>query len=290
MDTASHKSKPQKIQASTLYVTAVPIGNLADITLRALDTLKQVDLILCEDTRVSKKLLDVYEIKTPLRCYNDHTTPNQRSRFVSELEKGASVVLISDAGTPLISDPGYKLVEACHAAGIAVVGLPGACAATTALSIAGLPSDRFMFVGFLPNKTKARQNALASLKTSQTTLIVYESPKRLVACLQDLQAQFGDADAAVIRELTKRYEETKRGSLSTLVDDFAKRDNIKGEITIIVAPGTPGTIEDDELKTMITKLLNNGHSVKDCAAMLSHDLGVTKKHIYDLALAAKKEL
>src|SRR5689334_802310 len=230
----------QPIQGSRLapglYLVATPIGNLGDITLRALQALAGADLIACEDTRVTRKLLDRYAITTPLTPYHDHNAARARPGLLRRLTEGAAVALVSDAGTPLISDPGFKLVRAAQEAGHLVTALPGASAVLTALSVAGLPTDQFFFAGFLPPKQAARRTRVAELASLPATLVLFESGPRLAAALADLAAGLGgEREAALCRELTKLHEEIRRGDLKTLAEACAGEEP-RGELVIVIAP------------------------------------------------------
>ncbi|MCB0631399.1 MAG: 16S rRNA (cytidine(1402)-2'-O)-methyltransferase [Saprospiraceae bacterium] len=217
-----------------LYIVPTPIGNLEDITLRALRILKEVDLILAEDTRVTRRLLQHYEIETPLRAHHAHNEHGTTPQLIRQLEEGATLALVSDAGTPGISDPGFLLVRACKQADIQVECLPGATAFVPALVASGLPCDRFHFEGFLPHK-KGRQTRLNHLAELPVTFVLYESPNRLVKCLgQLIECCGGDRPASVARELSKLHEEVRSGSLQDLSDHYAEQDKVKGEIVIVV--------------------------------------------------------
>jgi 16S rRNA (cytidine1402-2'-O)-methyltransferase len=222
--------------APGLYIVATPIGNLADVTLRALATLAAADAILAEDTRVSRHLLDRYEISTPLKPYHEHNAAQVRPGLIARLAAGEALALISDAGTPLISDPGYKLAAEAVAAGVNVTSVPGASAALAALTSAALPTDRFFFEGFLPPKAAARRERINALVGIPATLVFYEAPSRLAGALADLAAELGPRPAAVARELTKLYEETRRGTLPQLAAHYAAEGAPKGEIVIVVGP------------------------------------------------------
>lgn len=217
-----------------LYLVPTPIGNLRDITVRALDVLKEADVIVCEDTRQTAKLLNHYEIKKPLDSFHDHSGPLKLEKLIRDLEEGKTLALVSDSGTPVLSDPGFPLVRAAIQKGIRVEALPGPCAAITALTASGLPSESFSFFGFLPQKTAARQKKLAGLSESSETLIFYESPFRLIKALEDMKNTLGDREAVVARELTKKFEEVARGYLSELIAHFSKK-TVKGEIVLLVA-------------------------------------------------------
>jgi 16S rRNA (cytidine1402-2'-O)-methyltransferase len=216
-------------------VTATPIGNARDITLRALDVLHGVDVILAEDTRVTAKLLAIHGVRKTLSAYNDHNAARERPAILRKLKAGARMALVSDAGTPLVSDPGYKLVREALAEGLAVHGVPGASAVLAGLMLSGLPTDRFLFAGFLPPRSAARRNALAELKDTKATLVFFESMQRLSETLADMRDVLGPRDAAIARELTKLHEELRRDTLSALAERFANTRALKGEITILVA-------------------------------------------------------
>src|SRR5579871_4297413 len=219
-----------------LYVVATPIGNLGDVTLRALETLAGADLIACEDTRVTRKLLDRYGIATPLTPYHDHNAAEARPKLLARLAAGAAIALVSDAGTPLISDPGFKLVRAAREGALPVTALPGASAVLAALGGAGLPTDRFLFEGFLPAKEAGRRKRIEELKRIPATLVLFETGPRLAAALADLADVLGPREAAICRELTKLHEQTLRGDLAGLARDIAAGDEPRGEIVIVIAP------------------------------------------------------
>ena len=236
-----------------LYLVATPIGNLRDITLRALETLAAADVIACEDSRVTRKLTEHYGIATPLTPYHEHNAAEARPKLLARLAEGQAVALVSDAGTPLISDPGYKLVRAASQAGHAVVAVPGASAVLTALGVAGLPTDRFFFEGFLPPKQAARQKRIAQLAAIPATLVLFESGPRLGAALADLAAGLGARAAAICRELTKLHEEIRRDDLVSLARHYADGGETRGEIVIVLAPPT----EDAASSGDVDELLRN---------------------------------
>jgi 16S rRNA (cytidine1402-2'-O)-methyltransferase len=277
--------------APGLYVVATPIGNLRDITLRALDVLRDADLVLCEDTRVTLKLLERHNLSPKLAAYHDHNAASVRPRVLEELAKGSAVALVSDAGTPLISDPGFKLVEAAIEAGHLVFPIPGASAALAALVSAGLPSDRFFFEGFLPPKSGARRTRLAELRAIPATLIFYESGPRLAESLADMFATLGARNAAVCRELTKAFEEVRRGSLAELAGHYEKAGPPKGEIVVVVSPpGEEAPLDDADIDRKIRAALKK-LSLKDASAAIAAETGLPRKEIYAraLALAEKKK-
>src|ERR1700689_1492981 len=221
--------------APGLYVVATPIGNLGDITLRALNALAGADLIACEDTRVTRKLLDRYAIATPLTPYHEHNAAQARPALLRQLADGAAIALVSDAGTPLISDPGFKLVRAAHDAGYAVTTVPGASSLLAALAVAGLPTDQFLFAGFLPPKAAARRSRIAELGRIPATLVLFETGPRLGGTLADLAGRLGPREATVCRELTKLHEEIRRGDLDTLAQNCAASE-LRGEIVLVIGP------------------------------------------------------
>jgi 16S rRNA (cytidine1402-2'-O)-methyltransferase len=267
-----------------LYVVATPIGNLADVTLRALSILAGVDLVLCEDTRVTRKLLDRYGLRPALLAYHEHNAAAVRPRVLARLDARASVALVSDAGTPLVSDPGYKLVAAAIAAGHRVIPVPGASAALAALVAAGLPTDRFFFEGFLPARPGQRRTRIAKLAAIPATLLLYETGPRLAASLADLTAGLGDRDAAVCRELTKAFEEVRRGSLASLAAMYADGDTPKGEIVLVVAPPAPQQTSADEVDARLHEALRR-LSLKDAAASVAAETGRPRREVYARALA-----
>lgn len=276
--------------APGLYVVATPIGNLRDITLRALDVLRGADLVLCEDTRVTRKLLERHQLSPKLLAYHDHNAASVRPRVLAELEKGSVVALVSDAGTPLVSDPGFKLVEAAIAAGYRVFPIPGASAALAALVSAGLPSDRFFFEGFLPPKSGARKTRLTELRAIPASLIFYESGPRLAGSLADMAHILGARDGAVCRELTKAFEEVRRGALSALASHYEEAGAPKGEIVVVVGPpgaeAAPDSADiDRKIMAAMEKL-----SLKDAASAVAAETGLSRKEIYAraLLLAEKK--
>jgi 16S rRNA (cytidine1402-2'-O)-methyltransferase len=271
-----------------LYIVATPIGNLGDISMRALDTLRKVDVIACEDTREAGKLTTVYDIPADKVPYHDHNAAEMRPKILRMLQEGRRVALISDAGMPLISDPGYKLVESCVAEGLHVTCIPGATASLTALVLSGLPSDRFLFAGFLPPKSAARKTALAEIKAVPATLIFYETAPRLADSLRDMQEILGDRPASVSRELTKKFEETRRGTLSDLTAYYEQSGAPRGEIVVVVGPPLEGAVEqwtDDAIDRALAQMIDGeGMSVKDASAFVAAKSGLKKSGIYQRAL------
>ena len=265
-----------------LYIVATPIGNLGDMTSRAKETLRHVDLILAEDKRVTAKLLAHIGAKAPMTAYHDHSDDNLRLRILADLTT-KSVALVSDAGTPLISDPGYKLVRAAREAGRAIFTLPGPCAAIAALILSGLPTDRFLFLGFLPPKSKARRDAISEVANVRATLILYESGHRLASCMSDLLGVLGNRDAAISREITKLHEETITGKLGELAARY-EESSPKGEIVIVVSPPAAAaelseTQLDEELRAAMAKF-----SPSRAAADVAERLGIPRKRAYARAL------
>lgn len=275
----------------TLYIVATPIGNLEDITFRAVRILKEADLIAAEDTRHSRKLLSHFGISRPLTSYFDHNKELKGSYLLEKLAEGLSVALISDAGTPCISDPGYQLVRDAVAAGITVVPIPGPSAAITALSASGLPTDRFTFEGFLPSRQGKRRERLALLKDGEGVLIFYESPNRLLATLADMVEIFGDREAVVARELTKIHEEFVRGRLSQVAERY-REGKVRGEVVILVAPAGEregkGTVS---VSALLEKLLASGAiSLKDAVQRVALETGAPRGEVYGEALRVKAAL
>jgi 16S rRNA (cytidine1402-2'-O)-methyltransferase len=272
-----------------LYLVATPIGNLRDITVRALEVLAAADLIACEDTRVTRKLLDHYGIGTALTPYHEHNAAQARPKLIARLGAGAAIALVSDAGTPLVSDPGYKLVREARASGASVTALPGASAVLTALTLSGLPTDRFMFEGFLPAKEAARRARIAALKRIPSTLVLFETGARIAASLADLAAGLGPREAALCRELTKLYEEVRRGDLVTLAREVADAGEPRGEIVIVVAPPErERDVTAVDLDALIRQALDR-LSVKEAVAEIAAVTGTPRREVYQRALALTRE-
>jgi 16S rRNA (cytidine1402-2'-O)-methyltransferase len=270
-------------------VVATPIGNLGDITLRALQTLAAADLIACEDTRVTRVLTGRYGISTRLIAYHDHNAERQRPKLLAALAEGKAVALVSDAGTPLISDPGYRLVNAALDAGHAVVPIPGASAVLAALVASGLPSDAFLFAGFLPPKEVARRKRLAELAATPATLIFFESPQRLSASLADMAAVLGGGRASVVaRELTKTFETVRRDSLAALAAQFSSEPPPKGEVVVLVGPPLETVPSAEDIDALLVELLKT-QPVSEAAAEAAARTGVARRDLYRRALALKKE-
>ena len=273
-----------------LYIVATPIGNLADITLRALASLSAADVVLCEDTRVSARLLQRYEIRTTLKPYHDHNAAKQRPAILAMLAEGKAVALISDAGTPLVSDPGYKLVNACREQNIPVDVIPGPSAPLAALAVSGLPSDQFRFCGFLPPRQQARLRELQGLSDSEATLVFFESPHRLAGTLRDMATVMPGREVAVCRELTKMHQETIRGSVEHVLDQVVQRAALKGEITLLVAPAGKDehTTDDADVAAALEAALHDLPAAK-AAGQVAKRFGLKKADVYALALSLKKD-
>jgi 16S rRNA (cytidine1402-2'-O)-methyltransferase len=273
--------------AGGLYVVATPIGNLGDMTVRGATTLARADAILCEDTRVSRTLLERYAIERPLRAFHEHNEEAEQARILAELAEGRAIALISDAGTPLLSDPGFKLVRAAIAAGHPVTALPGASAILTGLALSGLPTDGFFFGGFLPNKQAARRTRLEALSAAPGSLVLFESPSRIADTLADVAAVLGDREVVVARELTKRFEEVRRGLAPVLAAELAAAP-IKGEIVLVVAPSPPREASDADIEIALRAALA-ASSLRDAVRLVTDDLGAPRTRVYQIGLRLKDE-
>jgi 16S rRNA (cytidine1402-2'-O)-methyltransferase len=282
------RSKPaaQSALAPGLYLVATPIGNLADISLREIEVLGSANLVACEDTRTTRKLLTAHGIAAKLTAYHEHNAARALPKLMERLECGEAVALVSDAGTPLISDPGYRLVAAAAEAGIAVTAVPGASAALAALIVSGLPSDRYFFAGFLPNKSAARRRALAELAPVPASLTIYESARRLPAALADMAEVLGPRPAAVARELTKLHEEVRRGTLSELAEHYRSAGPPKGEVVVVIGPPDPNAETGPDAETLDAQLRAAlGHdSLRDAVAAVAEATGLPRKQVYARAL------
>src|SRR5471032_2929013 len=270
--------------AAGLYLVATPIGNLRDVSLRALETLAAADVIACEDSRVTRKLAEHYGIATPLTPYHEHNAAEARPKILARLAQGQTVALVSDAGTPLISDPGYRLVREAVEAGFTVVPVPGASAVLSALGVAGLPTDRFFFEGFLPPKQAARQKRIAALAGIPATLVLFESGPRLGAALADLAVGLGPRAAAICRELTKLHEEIRRDDLASLARHYEAGAETRGEIVIVVAPPADDAETADDVDDLLRRALARV-SVKDAVAEVALATGRPRREVYQRALA-----
>lgn len=271
---------------SGLYLIATPIGNARDVSLRALDLLTSADVLAAEDTRSLRRLMEIHGIavgERPLVAYHEHNGAKMRPRLLANIADGKTVLYASEAGTPLISDPGFDLVRAAREEGLAVTSAPGATAAVTALSISGLPTDRFMFAGFLPNAKAARRRALEALSDTEATLVFYESPKRLGAMLADAATSLGgDRKGAVCRELTKRFEEVRTGTLEELAAIYSE-ENARGEIVVLIEKGVAQELEREDVEALLNEALAT-HSVRDAAELVAKSSGWPKRKVYQLAL------
>jgi 16S rRNA (cytidine1402-2'-O)-methyltransferase len=273
----------------TLFILATPMGNLEDMTFRAVRLLKEADLIAAEDTRHSARLLSHYNIATPMTACHDHNEEKRTIDFIDQLLSGTTIALISDAGTPLISDPGFKLVRAAATANIPVVPVPGCNAAIAALSASGLPTDQFLFCGFLPKKQGQQIKALEGLKPRTATLVFYESPKRILTLVQRILMVFGDRDACLAREITKRHEEFIRTPLSKLLTDLSNRDRVRGECVLMVQghTGKSSAPSHDTLKAEIQAGLDAGIKTNCLAADLARQFNLPKRQVYETILRIK---
>lgn len=287
-----HTDDAGRVQRSAarpgLHVVATPIGNAGDITLRALETLKAVDAILCEDTRETAKLLAIHGISRPLHAYHDHNADRVRPEILAKLENGAALALVSDAGTPLVSDPGFKLVREAAAKGIHVEALPGPSSVLAALVVAGLPTDRFFFAGFLPEKQQARRSAIDELRVIDATLVIMEATRRLPETLADLAAALGSREAAVARELTKLFEEKRRGTLADLAAHYAAAGPPKGEAVIVIGPPdrAASAVSDADIDAALREALA-GRSLSDAVDLVAAGSGRKRRDVYARALALK---
>jgi 16S rRNA (cytidine1402-2'-O)-methyltransferase len=276
--------------SGTLYIVATPIGNLEDITLRALRILREVDVVAAEDTRHTRKLLSAHNIRRPLLSYREHNMRTQGTRLVRQLLAGESVALVTDAGTPGISDPGIDLVRQAALHEIKVSPVPGPSAVTTALTVAGLPVRYFLFLGYPPNRTTHRRRFFAKHAAAEETLILFESPRRLGACLQDMKKIWGNRQVVVAREMTKVYEEIFRGDLVEAIERWPT--STRGEVTIVVAGAGGGkSIADDSLAAELKRhLLSDSRQFKEIVAEVAQERGISKRLVYQEALKIKKKL
>jgi 16S rRNA (cytidine1402-2'-O)-methyltransferase len=265
-----------------LYVVATPIGNLEDITYRAVRVLGEAALIACEDTRQTRKLLDRYGIRTSAVSYHEHNEQARAAELVERMLAGESVALVSDAGTPLVSDPGYRIVAAAIAAGIRVEPIPGASALLSALAASGLPTDAFQFAGFLPPKSSARRKTLESLKTFPATLVFYEAPHRILETLDEIEEIMGARPVVVARELTKLHEEFLRGSAREIRQTLAARTSVKGEITLLIGRGEETAAEDGEPAEQVARLIDGGMTRMEAIKTVARRRGLGKREVYRL--------
>ncbi len=275
--------------APGLYLVATPIGNLGDITLRALETLAGVDIVACEDTRITRRLIERFSISATLKQYHEHNAEQARPKILEALARGLSIALVSDAGTPLISDPGFKLVREVSAAGFPVIALPGPSSVLAALSVAALPTDRFFFEGFLPSKQNARRTRIAELARIDATLVMFESGARVQECLHDLASVMGERDAAICREMTKLHEEVRRATVSELAG-ISDTLETRGEFVLVIGPpaADAGLMNDAALDDLLRTSLARG-SVKDAVAHAVEVSGRPRREIYARALELSKD-
>ena len=270
-----------------LFVVATPLGNLQDVTLRALAVLRQVDLIACEDTRRTAKLLAAHGISTPTTSYFDHNERLKAERLLERLQAGRDVALVSDAGTPTLSDPGYRLVRAAREAGLAVLPVPGPSALAAALSVSGLPTDRFLFVGFLPGRATARRRAVEALRERPETLVLYESPRRLLALLRDLLEVLGEREAFLCREATKLHEEYRAASLSALETELRAREAVRGEVTLVVGGAAPaGADSRADPEELFEALVAAGATRREAVKQVARRLGLPAREVYRRTLGS----
>jgi 16S rRNA (cytidine1402-2'-O)-methyltransferase len=279
---------PEHELSPGLHLVATPIGNLGDVTLRALWVLRNADRILCEDTRVTARLLSRFGIATPLSPYHDHNADRVRPGVLDALRRREKVALVSDAGTPLVSDPGFKLVRDALAEDLPVTAAPGPSAALTALILSGLPPDVFLFAGFPPPRSAARRRALAQWAHLAATLVFFEGPSRLAASLADMAEVLGDRDGAVARELTKRHEEVRRGHLTALAQHYDDAGQPRGEVVIVVGPPGAQALPETDIDARLDELLET-HSLRDAVARLTAETGIARRTLYDRALLRRQK-
>jgi 16S rRNA (cytidine1402-2'-O)-methyltransferase len=281
----------QGIEKGALYVVATPIGNIEDITLRALNVLSGVDLVAAEDTRHTGRMLSLYQISAPLISCHDYNEAERASQFIQKLQDGVSIALVSDAGTPLVSDPGYRLIRAAIQAGVKVIPVPGVSAAVAAVSVSGLPTDAFIFLGFPPKKQTRRMVLLKDVENESRTLIFYESPKRVLSLLNDCLTVLGDRCGVVCREMTKRFEEFIRGSISEMLADLSARREIKGECTLVLSgKNKEDTISIESIEGCVSAYLQvASESPGELARKIASQFGISRKNAYQLILSEKNK-
>lgn len=281
----------QTVSPGTLYVVATPIGNRDDITLRALKILKSVDLIAAEDTRKTRRFLEYHGISGSLISYHEHSENERTPQLLARLKAGTSIALVSTAGTPTVSDPGYRLIKGAVSHAVPLVPVPGVSAAAAALSVSGLPTDRFAFVGFLPKKKNRRAKQLEQLAQESQTLIFYESPKRIIIRLREIKDAMGDRQGMIAREMTKRHEEFIRGTLSQIIENLEARSGVKGECTLLVAGGDESSdAQWDTVKHEIQDMLkSSSEPVSALAQKISQKYGLPKNRVYKEALKLKEQ-
>ena len=295
MTERSYHIGPNRFEATSietgLHVVATPIGNLGDITIRALNVLAAADYILCEDTRITSRLLERYGIRNTMKPYHEHNAEKVRPAIIAALQEGKSFALVSDAGVPLVSDPGYRLVQACIAEGLSVTSIPGASATLTALALSGLPTDCFTFIGFLPQKSKARIDLILSFKKLPSTLIAFESPHRIIDALADVTTALGERPVAMARELTKLHEEVLRGTAHEVREILSARESVKGEIVLVIGPpqNEVEVIADDDIEQAITDALKENAASK-AATIVAKNFNLKKEDIYARILKRKGDV
>lgn len=273
--------------AGAIYLVATPIGNLEDITLRALRILREADVIACEDTRHTRKLLTHFQIQKPLVSYHEHNEAQRAAELVDRAQRGEVVAVVSDAGTPGISDPGFRVVRAAVEAGVPVVSIPGPVAAISALAASGLPTHSFRFLGFFPAKKGPRRKAIQSLQSEDVTLVLYEAPHRIVETLEDVLQLLGDRPAVVARELTKLHEEYLRGTVSGLLNELRSRPVIKGELTVIIGRSSPAATSEKPLAERVAELIeSNGLPRMEAIKQAAREQGLSKREAYALLQSA----
>jgi 16S rRNA (cytidine1402-2'-O)-methyltransferase len=279
----------QGVEKGALYVVATPIGNFEDITLRALSVLSGVDMVAAEDTRHTGRMLSRYQISSPLISYHDHNEADRAPQFIQKLRDGLSIALVSDAGTPSVSDPGYRLICAAIQAGVKVIPIPGVSAAISALRVSGLPTDTFVFLGFPPKKQTRRMALLKEIETEPRTLIFYESPKRVLAFLDDALAVLGDRSGVVCREMTKRYEEFIRGPISGMLADLSNRREIKGECTLVLSGKNKRIpLSAESLESSVSEyFVHATEGPGDLARKIAIKFGISRKTAYQMILSEK---
>ena len=277
--------KPEPLR-SGLYLVATPIGNLRDISLRALDVLKSADVVICEDTRVTRKLLNAYQISARVQVYNDHSNDDKRKAITDLIQEGKAIALLSDAGMPMISDPGYKLVQDCRNEDLYVTTVPGANAPLSALQLSGMPSDKFCFLGFLPSKRNARQKTLSEWMNVKASLVAFETAPRLIACLEDISTALGAREVAVVREITKLYEEVRKDKADVLIEHYRENGPPKGEIVLVIAPPEDQEISKEDINDLLKDALKTMR-VKDAASFVAEQTGRKKSDLYGMALKLK---
>src|SRR5574337_1443902 len=287
MSASSHEQG--RLASGTLFVVATPIGNLEDLSFRAVRVLREVKVIACEDTRHTRLLLQRYAIATPLVSYHEHNERARTPELVRRLQTGESIALVSDAGTPLLSDPGYTLIRKAIASGMPVVPIPGPSAIAAALSVAGLPTDRFVFLGFLPRKSAERRRVLEALQAIPWTLVLFEAPTRVEGTLKDLQAVLGERPIALLRELTKRFEEVLRGTPREILAE-AERRRLRGEVTLVVGAGaSPAAASAGDPRKELKALLAAGTPPTEAVRQVAKVHGLPRQAVYDLAVRLRAE-